>query len=379
MSNLTVTGNAPLTPPLAVSSQFARSTTTDVAALTAIANALTVPSFVSAPGGTIGAPSGGVTLTDDQKEQCVRDWVWRNCYFTGTTQATTPALANVYRSLEIYQWREGGIGPSGTNYTGNAALNSGKGPTMACAQISYLYLGLLASLGIAGRAVNGTSGTQGSDVEAEYWSPAYAKWVMTLPSMNAHKTFTATGIPVSTLEHVLAERSNGLTATAPGSGIFTGVGLDGSNGRDFTGVNFEGPYWATFSQNMAWERGNYYHLGNFSGSSAVFIPPRMSGQQWVTAQSLADIDFTVNALHLTIEQRASGMAVAFLEHNMLELAALQVLAPGGAWANIPEAVAGGTQNEEAVFGFAPVSGQTWQFRATGTLGNTSNIVTVACA
>jgi hypothetical protein len=105
----------------------------------------------------------------------------------------------------------------------------------------------------------------------------------------------------------------------------------------------------------------------------------MSGQQWVTAQSLADIDFTVNALHLTIEQRASGMAVAFLEHNMLELAALQVLAPGGAWANIPEAVAGGTQNEEAVFGFAPVSGQTWQFRATGTLGNTSNIVTVACA
>ena len=372
MTGLLITGQVEPVKPLAVRSWFMRNGEGDLAALKTIADAWPVPSWVKSGGGTIG--SRRADLTDDEVEHCIRDWIYRAIYYTGTDVGGTPVTNN--RALDIYNWLQT-----------NAALNSGKGPQIGCGTVHDMWAGFCAAYGIPARKVWGCSAGGGADFFGEYWSPQAAGWVQVGAHVNYHCEWTGTGRLASWLDGVTAARQTGSRI-----GIVDQVNDGGSNGQAFQNPAATGDV-RTFFVGVRWGRGNRRQFsggatgdpnvtddGNLSVNLIQFLddlPSAPSGQialvsgTSVKARDITDVNYTPSALMARASITPQGLAQVTLDGTMLDkVSTYQVKAPGSStWDALPDR--GHT--------FYPIAGQAWRYRAVGPLGNTTQTVTVTVA
>lgn len=373
MTGLLVTGQLEPVKPLAVRSWFMRQGEGDLAALKTIGDAITVPSWVRAGGGTIG--SQRANLTDDDIEKCIRDYIWRLINFTGTPQAGFPTTG---RAADIHAY-----------ILANPSLNSGKGPTIDCGNTMYLHIGLLAAYGIAGRQTWAHKGsTNAVDVQAEYWSPDAGGWVWVLPHSNQRFTWDATGKGASMLAaQTVARQQGALTgiitltneggAAATGAGFKSGISQDighymdhcrwgRGNRQQFSGGQSSDPYYTDFGGN----RSTYIRFldPTASANSGTVTTAQASSAK---ARDVSDVAFTPAALMARAKISPQGLGVVSLDAFMLDgVSTYQVKAPGSStWTSLPN----------GAHTFYPVAGQAWRYQAVGPLGNTTQTVVVTVA
>lgn len=369
MTGLLVTGQLEPVKPTAVRSWFMRQGEGDLAALKTIGDAITVPTWVKSGGGTIS--SRRAVLTDDDIEKCIRDYVWRLVNFTGTLQGGAPSTG---RAVDLHAY-----------ILANPTLNSSKGPTMDCGNIMYLYIGLLAAYGIPGRQTwchRGSGNT--SDVQAEYWSPEAGGWVRVMPHTNERDIWNTSGLGASMLDAVTVARQVGrigkITQTAEGGS--GGVAYRSGVAQDLT----------AYIDHCRWGRGNrlqfatgapgdpsYTDYGGNRSTYIRFLDPTGSANSGtvttaqassVKARDVSDVAFTPSALMARARITPQGLGEVLLDAFMLDgVTTYQVKAPGGSWADLPNA--GHT--------FYPVAADVWHYRAVGPLGNTTQTVAVTVA
>ena len=368
-TTIALTGQLEPVRPLAVKSWFMRSGEGDLAALKAISDLWSVPTWVRVGGGTIA--SQRANLSDDQVEQCIRDWIYSNVNYTGTVDVGGTAAPVTARALDVYNWIQT-----------NIALHAGLGPTIDCGNIMNMYVGFLAAYGIPGRVVwmhNGT--THAVDVSAEYWSPSVPGWVHTGPHLNFRDKWAATSIGASLLDAVTVARQTGSRVGIVNQtyeGASTGAASKSGVTEDLTSYND----W------VVWGRGNRRQFatgaagdpyltdqGTFTNPYVSFLDPgagawatQVTAQKAFTclARDITDIAFTPNALMATARLTSQGLVQVALDAVTIDTGyTYQVLPPGGAWTALPT----------SGHAFYPV-GTAWQYRALGPLGNVTNTVTV---
>lgn len=371
MTGILITGQLEPVKPLAVRSWFMRQGEGDLAALKTIADAFPVPSHALSGGGTIA--SRRAEMTDDQIELTIRDWIWRNIYYTGTDIGGTPVTNS--RALDIYNWLQT-----------NAALNGGKGPEIGCGSVHDMWIGFLAAYGIPARRSWQCHGSLGADFAGEYWSPAAAGWVHVGAHVNYHTEWVATGKGASLLDAVTVYRQLGNVAAAA---VITQHNDGASTGKAFKNTAATGDV-TTYNDGVRWGRGsrrqfaggvtgdpNVTDDGNVSINLVRFLPdlPAMTGAQHlaadgtsVAARDVSDVNFTPSALMARASVTSRGLVVVALDATMLDpVSKYQYQAPGSStWTDLLD----------RGHSFYPVAGQAWKYRAVGPLGNTTNTVTV---
>ena len=366
MTSIVVTGQVEPVRPRAVRSYYMRSGEGDLAALKVITDAFPVPSWVKSGGGTIA--SRRADLGDDDIEKCIRDWIWRAVNFTGTDSGGTPPTT--LRALDIYNWIQN-----------NAALNSGKGPTISCGTVAALYCGFLAPYGIPSRRMWGHKGSTASvDFANEYWSPEAGGWVRVAAYCNARDIWAATGKGASFLDEVTVGRQEG-----DRHGIVDTIYEGGSTNAGYRSGVPNDLY--GFTDYALWGRGDRMQFtggiagdprtgrdGNQAPNLIEYLAPNGASVASqvaamrpfvVVARDLTDIVYTPTAMTARAQLRA-GLVVVQLDVTMFETPAkYQVKPPAGAWTDL--------RGPADSFYAKPGA---WQYRAVGQLGNTTQTVTI---
>src|SRR6185369_4394437 len=149
-----------------------------------------VPGYVSPDRGTLGQQRP--FLSPEQRELVIRDWVWRNCHWTGENNPPMDPKDEI-NGTAILGWFK----------SSHSKLFD---YTMGCSTIANFTIALLAAQGIYARQIWASSATGDTDHTVEYWSPAKCGWVHSLAQLNAH--FERDGQPLSYLEWSYIERAS---------------------------------------------------------------------------------------------------------------------------------------------------------------------------
>lgn len=152
-----------------------------------------------------------------------------------------------------------------------------------------------------------------------------------------------------------SERANGSRTR-----IVTGFPLAGTDVSFHSSIDVS--YWTDYSVQRldSWQLPQHQATPSPGG---IALAPNASSRAQALARRLNDILLTINELRLTAEQRPSGLVALRLDHNMIELSALQVKRP---WS---DRLGAGRCRLRLLPGR-----QTWRFRAAGVLAKISNTV-----